>query len=59
MLVITRRRGESFFVNEDIEISILEASSPVRIGINAPCEASIAWTELIAIDEPTKAEIET
>ncbi len=47
MLVLTRRSGESFFINDDIEIVILETGSHVRIGNKAPTDIKILRKELI------------
>lgn len=37
MLILSRRNGESFFIGEDIKITVLsQRSNQVRIGIDAP-----------------------
>ncbi|MBB3154631.1 carbon storage regulator [Paenibacillus endophyticus] len=47
MLVLTRKKGESILVGDDIEISILELTGDtVRIGIKAPGEVGILRKEL-------------
>lgn len=47
MLVLTRRRGESIVIGDNIEIHVLEISSDaVRIGIKAPQEVSIYRREI-------------
>ena len=47
MLVVTRKKGESLLIGEDIEISIvgIEKGS-VKIAINAPKEMTILRKEL-------------
>lgn len=47
MLVLTRRKGESIIIGEDIAIHVLEVSGDaVRIGIKAPKEVSIYRREI-------------
>jgi carbon storage regulator len=47
MLVITRRKGERFFIGEDIEIAILDVQGgKVRIGVEAPPELLVLREEL-------------
>ena len=47
MLVLTRRKGESIIVGDDIEIFVLDVSGDaVRIGIKAPKEVSIHRREI-------------
>ncbi|NMB41464.1 MAG: carbon storage regulator CsrA [Firmicutes bacterium] len=47
MLVLTRRRGESIVLGDDIEISVLEVNGDaVRIGIEAPREVPIYRREI-------------
>ena len=47
MLVLTRRKGQSIMIGEDIEISIEEVSGDaVRIGIRAPREISVHRREI-------------
>lgn len=47
MLVLTRKKGESLLVGDNIEISILEVTGDsVKIGINAPEEVGILRKEL-------------
>lgn len=47
MLIITRKRGESLIIGDDIEIVInkIEDGS-VKIGINAPKDVSVLRKEL-------------
>ena len=47
MLIITRKEGESFFIGDDIEITITKvADGNVKIGIEAPREMIILRKEL-------------
>jgi len=47
MLVLTRRKGQSIMIGEDIEISIEEVSGDaVRVGIRAPREISVHRREI-------------
>ena len=47
MLVISRKKGESLLIGEDIEITIVKIENgTVKIAINAPREISILRTEL-------------
>jgi carbon storage regulator len=47
MLVIRRRAGESFLINGDIEVEVLEVgSSQVKLGIAAPKNISILRKEV-------------
>lgn len=47
MLVIRRREGESVFIGDGIEVSILEiAGSHVKLGIQAPREVTVLRAEI-------------
>ncbi len=47
MLVLTRRKGQSLIIGEDIEISVEDVNGDaVRIGIRAPQEISVYRREL-------------
>lgn len=47
MLVLTRRRGESIYINDDIKITIVAVNNgKVRIGIEAPKEVIIKREEI-------------
>ena len=47
MLVLTRRKGQSIVLGDNIEISIVEVSGDsVRLGIEAPREISIYRREI-------------
>ena len=48
MLIISRKSQQSFFIGDDIEVIILDASNDkVSIGINAPKDIQILRKELI------------
>lgn len=47
MLVITRKKGESLMIGDDIEITISKIEDgSVKIGINAPKDVTILRKEL-------------
>lgn len=47
MLILTRRKGESIIVGDDIEIFVLEVNgSTVRLGVEAPREVSVHRREI-------------
>ena len=47
MLVLTRKKGQSIIIGDNIEISILDIQSDqVRIGINAPKNVAIHRKEV-------------
>jgi len=48
MLILTRKKGEVFYIGEDITIAVLGVhGGQVRIGIDAPESINIARKELI------------
>lgn len=48
MLIISRKPGESFLIDKNIEITILETTGDkIKIGINAPKEIKIVRKELL------------
>jgi len=48
MLVLTRRRKESFWIGEDIKITILSTDGgKVRVGIDAPQELVVHREEVM------------
>ena len=59
MLALTRKKGESVIINNNIEISILEMrGDQVKIGISAPKEIPIYRKEVyLQIQEENKAAI--
>lgn len=47
MLVLSRKRGQSIIIHDDIEITVLETEGDVvKIGITAPKEVTIVRKEL-------------
>lgn len=47
MLVLSRKKGESIIINDNIEITVVDISGPnVRIGIKAPNDMTILRREL-------------
>jgi carbon storage regulator len=47
MLVIRRRQGESLYIGDDVEVSILEITgSQVKLGIQAPREVAVLRAEI-------------
>lgn len=57
MLVLSRKEGQSFFIGDNIEITILEISGDkAKIAINAPKEISILRKELA---ETREANVES
>ncbi|MDD3269961.1 MAG: carbon storage regulator CsrA [Syntrophomonadaceae bacterium] len=47
MLVLSRKKGESIMIGENIELSVIDIQGDqVRIGINAPREVSIFRKEV-------------
>jgi len=47
MLALTRKKGESLVIGNDIEITILEVrGEQIKIGINAPKDVSIYRKEI-------------
>lgn len=47
MLILTRRRGEAIFINDDIEIRILGIiGNHARIGIEAPKNMAVHREEI-------------
>lgn len=61
MLALTRRKGESLVVNNNIEITVLEIrGDQIKIGINAPKDVPIYRKEVyLQIQEENKASMES
>ncbi|MEG0962920.1 MAG: carbon storage regulator CsrA [Lachnospiraceae bacterium] len=59
MLALTRKKGESIIINDNIEISILEMrGDQVKLGISAPREIPIYRKEVyLQIEEENKAAV--
>lgn len=60
MLALTRKKGESLVINNNIEITVLEIrGDQVKIGINAPKDVPIYRKEVyLQIQEENKAATE-
>ncbi|NQT20634.1 MAG: carbon storage regulator CsrA [Planctomycetes bacterium] len=61
MLVLTRRKGESIILGDDVEVKILELhGSQVKVGIQAPQSLSVHRKEVyLAIERENKAAAES
>ena len=61
MLAITRKKGESLVINNNIEVTILEIrGDQIKLGISAPRDVSIYRKEVyLQIQEENKAALET
>jgi carbon storage regulator len=60
MLVIRRRTGESFFIGEDIEVQVLEASSTqVKLGIRAPKSIGVVRSEIRTVGKQNQASAQS
>jgi len=59
MLALTRKKGESLVINNNIEITILEIrGEQIKIGITAPKDVSIYRKEVyLQIQEENKAAL--
>lgn len=57
MLVLSRRKGESIIIQDQIEITVLEVDGDtVKIGIAAPREIEILRKELLTAVKETNRE---
>lgn len=61
MLALTRKKGESLVINNNIEVTILEIrGDQIKLGISAPRDVSIYRKEVyLQIQEENKAALET
>ena len=61
MLALTRKKGESLVINNNIEVQILEIrGDQIKLGISAPRDVSIYRKEVyLQIQEENKAALET
>ena len=61
MLALTRKKGESLVINNNIEVTILEIRvDQIKLGISAPRDVSIYRKEVyLQIQEENKAALET
>jgi carbon storage regulator len=52
MLVLTRKKGQSFFINDNVKITIREVGNDtVKVSIDAPLEVKVLREELIEAAE--------
>ena len=61
MLALTRKKGETLVINNNIEVTILEIrGDQIKLGISAPRDVSIYRKEVyLQIQEENKAALET
>ena len=61
MLALTRKKGESLVINNNIEVTILEIrGDQIKLGISSPRDVSIYRKEVyLQIQEENKAALET
>ena len=61
MLALTRKKGESLVINNNIEVTILEIrGDQIKLGISAPRDVSIYRKEVyLQIQEENKTALET
>lgn len=61
MLALTRKKGESLVINNNIEVTILEIrGDQIKLGLSAPRDVSIYRKEVyLQIQEENKATLET
>lgn len=61
MLALTRKKGESLVINNNIEVTILKIrGDQIKLGISAPRDVSIYRKEVyLQIQEENKAALET
>lgn len=61
MLALTRKKGESLVINNNIEVTILEIrGDQIKLGISAPRDVSIYRKEVyLQTQEENKAALET
>lgn len=59
MLALTRKKGESLIINNNIEITVLEIrGDQIKIGVSAPKEVPIYRKEVyVQIQEENKASM--
>lgn len=61
MLALTRKKGESLVLNNNIEVTVLEIrGDQVKLGIDAPKEIPVYRKEVYAqIEEANKAAVQS
>lgn len=59
MLALTRKKGESLVINNNIEVTVLEIrGDQVKIGVSAPKEVSVYRKEVyLQIEQENKAAV--
>lgn len=59
MLVLSRKKGDSIIINENIEITVVDISGDqIKLGISAPKDVSIYRKEIfVQIQEENKQSI--
>lgn len=59
MLILSRRKGESFIIGNDIKITVLsQRNNQVRIGIDAPRSLPVHREEVVLRDQRENAVTE-
>ncbi|MBW7454274.1 carbon storage regulator CsrA [Paenibacillus sepulcri] len=57
MLVLSRKKGESIIIQDDIEITILEVNADtIKLGFNAPRDVEILRKEIYTMIAQTNKE---
>ncbi|SEN64790.1 carbon storage regulator CsrA [Paenibacillus sp. OV219] len=60
MLVLSRKKGESIIIQDDIEITILEVGTDtIKLGIKAPREVEVLRKELHSMIKQSNQEAAT
>ncbi len=60
MLIITRKPGDAFIINENIEVTILDVQNDkVRVGINAPRDVQILRKELYETEKTNMEAVQS
>ena len=60
MLVITRRIGETFYIGDDVEVTISDVvSEKVKVAINAPKHITILRKELVDAQKLNRESLES
>lgn len=59
MLILSRRKGESFIIGNDIKITVLsQRNNQVRIGIDAPRSLPVHREEVLRRDQRENTALE-
>lgn len=61
MLALTRKKGESLIINNNIEITVLEVrGEQIKLGVSAPKEVPVYRKELYEqIEEANRASVQS